>query len=596
MPFLIPGPIAPSSTRAPEADAKVLAALAAALPAEDLVYANTVLTDKQPTFIVSGPSLGVVLLDVHGWRPEALLRVTATDIEVREVSGVVKYPLDQLKLTEQAIMESLRAHPGLMGDGGQARCRVGHALVLPWLTRADVEHSRSGGTTLAEVLGPHGYLTGDDLDGTLASRLHALVPVDGRATTTDVDAVRAAIYPALTLRWGSKAVVLDPDQDRLARLPDLGHYVVEGPAGSGKTLTLMARAKYLRERHPNWRILVLTFNRIAADLMRQALVPDLKLEVAHFHNWCWRLLERAGVEIPRMAPAPERSVYWNQVVPQLMLQSFKANQLPQARFDAILIDDGHDFSRSWYNVVLQSMNARPGSLFIVRDPREMSADHVQQWRDIGVQVSQAYRLTTNYRMPHQIFAATQALIAPAAVVDAGPPKSAPDILTPKGGFTPDVRRFPSAEAERKQALAWLRQRLSGTVSPDQILVLGLLRPEMAELETYLDDMGIGSRLIGGRSIPGVVRLATIHGAKGLEADFVLLLQAHQLEHLRRNDARRLLYTATTRARVQLAVYSHADSPLLEEFDAILNPRVVTPWDPVPRRPTSPAGGANGAKA
>jgi superfamily I DNA/RNA helicase len=475
----------------------------------------------------------------------------------------------------------LRAHPALTSDAGQPRYRIGQALVLPWLTRQDLDRPRVGGTTLSQALGSHGYLTGEDLDEGLADRLRALIPANASAATTDIDAVRAALYPALQVRWGNRLVVLDPEQDRLVRLPDQGHQVVEGPAGCGKTLTLVARARYLRERHPAWRILVLTFNRIAADLLRHVLVPDAQLEIAHFHSWCWRLLDRAGLDIPKMDPIADRSVYWTETIPQLMLQQLKGSQMAQARFDAILIDDGHDFVRSWYDVVLQTLNSRPGSLFITRDPHQVSDTPAREWRDLGILAGQPHRLRTNYRIPHQIFRAAEALIAPSA--EAGAPRTSDRVAGPKGGFAPDIRRFPSAEVERKQAFNWLRKKLSSQVAPEQILVLGLLRPEMAELETWLEDMGIPSRLVSGRSLPGVLRLASIHGAKGLEADYVLLLQAHQLDGLRRSDARRLLYTAASRTRLQLSIYSHADSPLLDEFDAILNPRTVTPWDPSPRR-------------
>jgi hypothetical protein len=583
MPIVIPGPSLQTSQKGAGADAqgKVLAALVTALPPEDLVYANTLLTDKQPTFIVIGPGLGVLLLEVHDWRSEAIGRVTTTDVEVRQASGgLVKYSLAQLYLTQQAVVEALRAHPALTSDGGQPRYRIGQALVLPWLSRQDLERPRVGGTTLVEALGSHGCLTGEDLDEGLAERLRALAPADAPAATTDIDAVRAALYPALQVRWGNRLVVLDPEQDRLVRLPDQGHHVVEGPAGCGKTLTLVARARYLRERHPAWRMLVLTFNRIAADLLRHVLVPDSQLEIAHFHSWCWRLLDRAGLDIPKMDPVADRSVYWTETIPQLMLQQLKGTQMAQARFDAILIDDGHDFARSWYDVILQTLNGRPGSLFITRDPHQVG-DTPLECRDLGVLAGQPHRLTTNYRTPHQIFTSAQALVAPSS--EGRAPRTSDRVPAPKGGFAPDIRRFPSAETERKQAFNWLRQRLSGQVAPEQILVLGLLRPEMAELETWLEDMGIPSRLVSGRSMPGVVRLASIHGAKGLEGDYVLLVQAHQLDQLRRSDARRLLYTAASRTRLQLSIYSHADSALLDEFDAILNPRTVTPWAPTPRR-------------
>jgi hypothetical protein len=64
-----------------------------------------------------------------------------------------------------------------------------------------------------------------------------------------------------------------------------------------------------------------------------------------------------------------------------------------------------------------------------------------------------------------------------------------------------------------------------------------------------------------------VRVSTIHAAKGLEADGVLLLDAHHLQTRADAEARRLLYIAMTRARHDLAVSYFRDVPLMAELTA-----------------------------
>ena len=89
---------------------------------------------------------------------------------------------------------------------------------------------------------------------------------------------------------------------------------------------------------------------------------------------------------------------------------------------------------------------------------------------------------------------------------------------------------------------------------------------MGSLETWLDDVGVPARLLGGMAQPGTVRLSTIHGAKGLDAEHVLLLGAHQLDRRDEKQARRLLYIAMTRARSELAVLYTAESALMVELE------------------------------
>lgn len=574
MAFTIPAEDPGGLSEAAAAERKVLIALRKRLPDGSLVYRNATSQDHAPSFTVIGPDLGVIALEVKDWRPDA------SGARAMENAG------ESLRSSVQKIRAALRAGTG-GAEAPEWTNRVGQAIVLPAFSRTDLVMPSAGAASLT----PDKVLCGDDLEAPeLPERLRRLIagPAGApRLSAEQIDAIRGALYPELRVSWGATASVLDLEQDRIAHLPESGRYLVEGPAGSGKTLTLIARVRHLRQRRPQWRILVLCFSRVVADHLREALGPDPRLDVLHFHSWCWRMLDRAGLEIPSPETPAEREAYWRHTIPQLMLEAFKAQRLVAGRAEAILVDDGHDFHDSWYDVILQALDPAANSLLIMSDPRQVTPAQCPRWPQLGITgASRQLRLGINYRVRHQILSAAEALTGGASTDLSSPDSSANSsgAPQPKGGFAPDVRRFATAAAEHKRVLVWLRQRLSGGIPPERILILGLLKPEMAELEVWLEDLGIPSRLIAGRSVPGVVRVSTIHGAKGLEADFVVLLHAHQLEQLRPSEARHLLYTVLTRARVQLSVYSHGESPLLDELDAILNPRTIVPWAPKPQRP------------
>jgi excinuclease UvrABC helicase subunit UvrB len=70
----------------------------------------------------------------------------------------------------------------------------------------------------------------------------------------------------------------------------LGHHVVFGVAGSGKTVLLLARARLIAGRDPAKKVLVLSYNKALADLLAAQLdKPGLRgVEVRHFHSWSAR--------------------------------------------------------------------------------------------------------------------------------------------------------------------------------------------------------------------------------------------------------------------------------------------------------------------
>jgi superfamily I DNA/RNA helicase len=195
-------------------------------------------------------------------------------------------------------------------------------------------------------------------------------------TADEIDEIRGVLYPEIRIGWGSSGDeilrVMDLEQERLARTLGEGHRVLRGVAGSGKTVVLIGRARYLRERYPDWRILALCYNRILAEYLREVIGAGSALEVLHFHRWCFRQLEGAKVEVPK-EPSGEgdRSKYWERDIPRLLLSAYERGRL-QPAYHAILIDEGQDFADDWYRVVLRALDPETNSLFIAVDSSSAS--------------------------------------------------------------------------------------------------------------------------------------------------------------------------------------------------------------------------------
>jgi len=92
---------------------------------------------------------------------------------------------------------------------------------------------------------------------------------------------------------------------------------------------------------------------------------------------------------------------------------------------------------------------------------------------------------------------------------------------------------------------------------------------MESLTAWLTGAGVPASFLLTDQSPGTVRLSTIHSAKGLDAEHVLLLGGHELERRSDEEARRLLYIAMTRAREELFVSYHGKSRLMEELSAMI---------------------------
>ncbi|PWH18832.1 MAG: hypothetical protein DDG59_05090 [Anaerolineae bacterium] len=69
--------------------------------------------------------------------------------------------------------------------------------------------------------------------------------------------------------------------------------LVRGAAGSGKTIVLTQRARYLAAQYPEWDILVLTYNRLLSEQLQQTLGKS-SIKVHTLHAFCATIWERNG--------------------------------------------------------------------------------------------------------------------------------------------------------------------------------------------------------------------------------------------------------------------------------------------------------------
>ena len=368
--------------------------------------------------------------------------------------------------------------------------------------------------------------------------------------------------------------VMDREQESLAKSMGEGHRLVRGVAGSGKTIVLMCRARYLRELHPDWRILVLCFNRVLAEHLARTIGDDDRLEVLTFHAWCARELRRAKIPMP---PTPERGQAWHEYweqVPTLLLDAYAAGTARAGSYQAILIDEGQDFANDWFRAILKGLDPATNSLLVALDSSQNIYKRKTSWREVGLQVIGHSRvLRVNYRNTRPILDAAYRVISELESRSNMAGAQSDDHVTPdralRDGPPPQVHRHAALAVARKFAEAWIKARLDRGVSPEDILVLGLSRPTIERLAGWLKDHRIPACSLLTDHVPGAVRLSTIHSAKGLDAACVLLFAAHELEAREDEEARRLLYIAMTRGREELCVSYHGESRLMEELEEIL---------------------------
>lgn len=130
--------------------------------------------------------------------------------------------------------------------------------------------------------------------------------------------------------------VLDRRQERLAHHLGAGYRVIRGVAGSGKSLVLVHRARYLAENFPGHRILLTCYNTPLSLALREQVgdVPRKNITV--------RTVDSLAKEFVRMNPTNDNE--WAIQRERAVVVARKMTEA--AKYDAVFVDEAQDLDPS----------------------------------------------------------------------------------------------------------------------------------------------------------------------------------------------------------------------------------------------------------
>ncbi len=175
----------------------------------------------------------------------------------------------------------------------------------------------------------------------------------------ELDVIRGIIFPEIQLQLSVQDELsqiiktLDIEQELFAKRVPIGHYLISGVPGSGKTVVLIARAIHLLKEYPDWKIAIVTYNKSLTKKINSRLEMlndslyltniDLgNIEVTTFHSFALKI---AKVRVPQYAS----QIFWDDELPNIALEVAKP------KYDAILVDEYQDFKNSWLRVCIKSL-------------------------------------------------------------------------------------------------------------------------------------------------------------------------------------------------------------------------------------------------
>jgi superfamily I DNA/RNA helicase len=290
------------------------------------------------------------------------------------------------------------------------------------------------------------------------------------------------------------------------------------------------------------------------------------VHAVHFHKWCRAQLVAYGQTLPPQGP------HFSDELVERVIRAVDRKQIPSGQYQAVLIDEGHDFAPEWLKLVTQMVDPTTNSLLVLYDDAQSIYERARSkqfsFKSVGIQAQgRTTILKINYRNTKQILQ-TASLVAADLLTaeekdDDGIPLLKP-ISCGRDGEAPIIIKLPTL---RDEAFA-IADHLS------QAHKEGFAWGDMAILCVDWKTMDLCASTLAQRKLPHRVRkktgeyqpgadaiqVMTMKVSKGLEFPVVALPGVGHMPAPGEDekDAARVFYVAATRATQKLVITASRD--------------------------------------
>ncbi|EJZ0202490.1 NERD domain-containing protein [Escherichia coli] len=549
--------------------------------------------NRHPDFVIIDPENGLVFLEVKDWTVHTLHQVNHEQV-ILETNGILKSEINPLVQVRRYACDTVNALPAdsrLRQNDGQYKGRLNlawaYGVVFTRITRQQLKALAGNDENAVERIFPSAQticqddMTQSVLPDIFRQKIAGMFTMGFRTRVTPQvrDILRAHLFPEMTVRQHSQIKIMDIQQEILARNIGDGHRVIHGVAGSGKTMILLFRCLYLAETTPG-KILVLCYNITLASYLRECIESrglKSRVTVFHFHSWCASMIKRHGIQVTAGGKDyPEKCF-------SALEDAVNSGIITDTGYDAVLVDEGHDFESRWLALIARLFDNASRSLLLMYDDaqsiyrRERALNF--SLASVGIQAQgRTSVLPVNYRNTKRILHFAYAFSR--EYFEKHQNREIPFVQPQAGGeegTEPEILRCASESDEAVQVVGWLEKRYTLCGHWSDMAVLCPAEFSVKHLKEVMTQRGIpyatcfdseGKKKYSRRK--DVVHLLTYQSSKGLEFPYVAVINASFVHSGAADESEVIpaLYVAFTRATRELLVTCYRENSIsrhLEDF-------------------------------
>jgi hypothetical protein len=387
-----------------------------------VVWYSPDLDNKEPDFVLYSKKAGIVIFEVKDWSLDQIVEANSHNFKIKFGSKIktITNPLQQASGYMYQLIDILTKDGRLVSKDpayfGKPIVPLSCGVVFSNINKYEYQEKAFNqviSTNKAffwDDLYPQSDICQDPSGNCFADifdqQFSPLFPfcLSGK----DMDHLKHLIFPSVRIQLPerskqpypvrcSRLQSLDNHQEAIARKYESGHHILCGPPGCGKTLILVQKAASLLKYNSSIKsILFVCFNITLVNYIKRLIshknlpLGENGIKVTHFFQLCADILGES-VEFEN-----ESSDYYD-VILQTTLEKLKVHNI---HYDAVMVDEGQDFSSDMYQIITALLNRKTNNLTIAFDENQNLYNKNFKWLEVGIQargrvhnVSYVYRNT-----------------------------------------------------------------------------------------------------------------------------------------------------------------------------------------------------------
>ncbi len=370
-----------------------------------IVWYSLEIEKRKFDFLLFNREIGLVVLEVKDWLLEEIIKADKKTVKRRTARGEEenKNPFEQADGYKYAIMDKIRKDGRLVNERGKIKIPLNTGVIFTNIKKSEFLGFHYDAIFDIDRMffwdNLHESNISFDLSGSSFSKIvkEMFPPLfKFKLTDKEIDLLRIIIFPEISINLPCRTnlmtlekkkkhlIYLDKSQESIARQLSDGHRIIKGPPGSGKTIVLVHKAKFIKNnRHRIKSILFICYNLTLVGYIKRLLKNDKipigrdGVEVYSFYDFCGTILKE-DIE-------HKKDELYYQTITDMVIDELK--RCPQKRYDAVLIDEGQDFSDEMFKVVMMLLNEGTNNLTIAMDDNQNLYKRNQSWKELGIHAS-----------------------------------------------------------------------------------------------------------------------------------------------------------------------------------------------------------------